>query len=496
MMGCEACREAVARMNGIAPVHPWAGEGWERVTTLERPRTVGELRASGYQVLPVREEMRTNLIRKIKAGEELFPGVFGYEETVIPHVVNAILAAQDIIFLGERGQAKSRIIRALTSLLDDAVPVLAGCEIPEDPFDPITKQGRDLIEDKGDSAELEWLERDRRYGEKLATPDITIADLIGDVDPIKVAEGRYLSDELTIHYGLIPRTNRGIFCINELPDLAERIQVGLLNIMEERDVQIRGYRIRLPLDVFVVASANPEDYTNRGRIITPLKDRYGAQVRTHYPVKIEHEIDIMEAEHHPVPADYKVVVPAYMKEVIAEISRLARRSPDVNQRSGVSVRASIANYESMLANALRRAIVTGDETVVPRVSDLPYVVPTLSGKVEFETVEDGREEQIIEKLIQGAVAAVFNRHYNLGELEPVVNRFKAGAAVEVGDMVPSSEYADLVKQVEGMREAVEKIGATSSSAETAAAAEFLLEGLHLNKRLNKDKVGGKTQYRG
>ncbi|MEX0783808.1 MAG: magnesium chelatase [Dehalococcoidia bacterium] len=466
------------------------------MTTLERPRTVGELRASGYQVLPVREEMRKNLIGKIKAGDELFPGVFGYEETVIPHVVNAILAAQDIIFLGERGQAKSRIIRALTSLLDDAVPVLAGCEIPEDPFAPITRQGLNLIADKGDDAELEWLERGRRYGEKLATPDITIADLIGEVDPIKVAEGRYLSDELTIHYGLIPRTNRGIFCINELPDLAERIQVGLLNIMEERDVQIRGYRIRLPLDVFVVASANPEDYTNRGRIITPLKDRYGAQVRTHYPVKIEHEIDIMEAEHHPVPSDYKVVVPAYMKEVIAEISRLARRSPDVNQRSGVSVRASIANYESMLANALRRAIVTGDDTVVPRVSDLPYVVPTLSGKVEFETVEDGREEQIIEKLIQGAVAAVFNRHYNLGELEPIVNRFKAGAAVEVGDMVPSGEYAQLVQQVEGMSEAVTKMGATGSVAETAAATEFLLEGLHLNKRLNKDRVGGKTQYRG
>ena len=233
-------------------------------------------------------------------------------------------------------------------------PSLAGCEIPEDPFEPITRQGRDIIAEKGDAAELEWLDRDQRYGEKLATPDITIADLIGEVDPIKVAEGKYLSDELTIHYGLIPRTNRGIFCINELPDLAERIQVGLLNIMEERDVQIRGYRIRLPLDVFVVASANPEDYTNRGRIITPLKDRYGAQVRTHYPTKIEHEMDIMEAEHHPVPADFNVIVPPYMKEVIAEISRLARRSPDVNQRSGVSVRASIANYESMLANALRR----------------------------------------------------------------------------------------------------------------------------------------------
>ncbi|MBN9493396.1 magnesium chelatase [bacterium] len=466
------------------------------MTNPERPRTVGELKSSGYKVLPVRDELRKNLISKIREGEDLFPGVFGYEETVIPHIVNAILAGQDIIFLGERGQAKSRIIRSLTSLLDDEIPVLQGCEIPEDPYDPITQQGRDLVAEQGDNAPIEWLPRDRRYGEKLATPDITIADLIGEVDPIKVAEGRYLSDELTIHYGLIPRTNRGIFCINELPDLAERIQVGLLNIMEERDVQIRGYRIRMPLDVFVVASANPEDYTNRGRIITPLKDRYGAQVRTHYPARIEHEIDIMEAEHHPVPADFNVIVPAYMKEIIAEISRLARRSPDVNQRSGVSVRASIANYESMLANALRRAIVTGEDVVVPRVSDLPYVVPTLAGKVEFETVEDGREDQIIDKLIQGAVVAVFNRVYNLGELELVVNRFKAGTAAEVGDMVPSAQYAELATQVEGLKAAVQKVNADATPAETAAAVEFIFEGLHLNKRLNKDRVGGRTQYRG
>ncbi len=466
------------------------------MTTLERPRTVGELKAAGYKVRPVREEMRRNLIAKLRAGEALFPGVHGYDETVIPHIVNAILAGQDIIFLGERGQAKSRIIRSLTSLLDEETPVLAHCEIPEDPYEPITRAGRDIIAENGDAAELKWLTRDERYGEKLATPDITIADLIGEVDPIKVAEGRYLSDELTIHYGLIPRTNRGIFCINELPDLAERIQVGLLNIMEERDVQIRGYRIRLPLDVFVVASANPEDYTNRGRIITPLKDRYGAQIRTHYPIKIEHELDIMEAEHHPLPADFKVVVPPYMKEIIAEISRLARKSPDVNQRSGVSVRASIANYESLLANALRRAIVTGEEVVVPRVSDLPYVIPSLTGKVEFETVEDGREDQIVEKLIQGAVVAVFNRMFNLGELEGAVNRFKAGLAVEVGDMTPSQQYSRLVQQIEGLPAAVEKAGSQGSEGEVAAAVEFIFEGLHLNKRLNKDRVGGKIQYRG
>ena len=465
------------------------------MTTQERPRTVGELRASGYKVRPVREELRENLVQRLRAGDELFPGIYGYDETVIPHIVNAILAGQDIIFLGERGQAKSRLIRSLTALLDEYTPVLAGCEIPENPYEPITRQGRDVIGQQGDSAPLVWLGRDERYSEKLATPDITIADLIGEVDPIKVAEGKYLSDELTIHYGLIPRTNRGIFCINEMPDLAERIQVGLLNIMEERDVQIRGYRIRLPLDVFVVASANPEDYTNRGRIITPLKDRYGAQVRTHYPTEIIHEIGIIDAEHHPVPADFTVVVPDYMKEVIAEISRLARRSPDVNQRSGVSVRASIANYESLLANAVRRSIVANEDVVVPRVSDLPYVMPTLSGKLEFETVEDGREDQIIEKLIQGAVAAVFNRNFNLSDLEPVIQRFKAGVSVEVGDMVPSSEYARVVKDVEGLGEAIAPI-AGNTPAERAAAIEFLLDGLHLNKRLNKDKVGSKIQYRG
>ena len=465
------------------------------MSTVERPRTVGELRESGYEPLPVREEMRRNLIARIRSGEELFPGVYGYDETVIPHIVNAILAGQDIIFLGERGQAKSRLIRSLTSLLDDAYPVLAGCEIPEDPFDPITTQGRQILQEQGDAAPLVWLDRSQRYGEKLATPDITIADLIGEVDPIKVAEGRYLSDELTIHYGLVPRTNHGIFCINELPDLAERIQVGLLNIMEERDVQIRGYRVRLPLDVFVVASANPEDYTNRGRIITPLKDRYGAQVRTHYPQRIEHEIDIVEAEHHPVPADFSVAVPAYMKEIIAEITRLARRSPDVNQRSGVSVRASIANYESMLANSLRRAIVNEEQEAVPRVSDLPFVVPTLSGKVELETIEDGREEQIIEKLIQGAVVAVFNRLYNLNDLEPIVARFKAGISVEVGEMTASDDYKRLLNTIEGLDEALRVVDA-GSLGEVAAGTEFILEGLHLNKRLNKDRVGAKIQYRG
>ena len=463
---------------------------------MAQAKNIGELRKSGYQIHSVKEEMRRNMIDKIQKNKEILPGIVGFEESVIPQLENAILSGQDIIFLGERGQAKSRIIRALVSLLDDAVPAIAGCEINDNPFGPICKSCRDQVADKGDKVAIAWLPRDQRYGEKLATPDSTIADLIGEVDPIKVAEGRYLSDELTIHYGLIPRTNRGIFSINELPDLAERIQVGLLNIMEERDVQIRGYRIRLPVDVFLVASANPEDYTNRGRIITPLRDRFGAQIRTHYPRSAVHEIGIMEQEHTRFDDDYQVTVPSYMKEIVAEITRLARRSPDVNQRSGVSVRASIADFESLLANAFRRAIRLGEKDVVPRISDLPYVMPTLSGKLEFETVEEGKEDQIVEKFIQAAVVAVFNRHLNVVDLEEVVTRFKAGHAVEVSDTLPSKGYVKMVKQVDGLDRAVAKLEPGENLAVIASAVEFILEGLHLNKRLNKDKVAGGVQYRG
>ncbi|MBI2724152.1 MAG: sigma 54-interacting transcriptional regulator [Chloroflexi bacterium] len=467
------------------------------MTAAGKPGTFGELKQSGYKLTSVKEEMRRNLITRIREGRPLFDGIFGYEDSVVPQLENAILSGQDIIFLGERGQAKSRMIRALTALLDEHTPIIAGSELNESPFAPITTASARRIAEEGDELAIEWIGREKRYGEKLATPDITIADLIGEVDPIKVAEGRYLSDEMTIHYGLIPRTNRGIFCINELPDLAERIQVGLLNIMEERDVQIRGYRVRMDLDVLIVASANPEDYTNRGRIITPLKDRYGAQIRTHYPRQVEHEIDIMEQESSVFDdTDFQVNVPAYMKEIVAEITRLARRSPDVNQRSGVSVRASIADYESLLANALRRSIRLGETDVVPRISDLPYVIPTISGKVEFETVEDGKEEQIIEKLIQNAVVTVFNRYFNVVELEEVVTRFKTGLSTDASDAMPSDSYVKIMKSIDGMGRAVSKLDTGENPALIASAMEFVLEGLHLNKRLNKDRVGGKTQYRG
>ncbi len=463
----------------------------------KRPRTIGELRSSGYGVRPVREEMRSNLIRKIRSKETLFPGVIGFEETVLPYLENAILSGQDIIFLGERGQAKSRLIRQLVSLLDEAIPAIAGCEINDNPYAPICRACLERIEKDGDNVAISWLTPHQRYGEKLATPDITIADLIGEIDPIKVAEGRYLSDEMTIHYGLIPRSNRGIFSINELPDLAERIQVGLLNIMEERDIQIRGYRVRLPLDVYIVASANPEDYTNRGRIITPLKDRYGAQIRTHYPRTVEDEIGIMEQEMYPTQlGDEAVFVPDYMKEIIAEITRLARRSPDVNQRSGVSVRASITGYESILANAQRRAIRLDEKEVVPRISDLPYVLPAISGKIEFETLEEGREGQIIDKLISGAVLAVFNRHFSLSDLDEVIAAFKGGFVADTSDLAPSRGYLPLLTKVQGLERAVGRLKVGEQPAAVASAVEFVLEGLHLNKRLNKDKLPGRFHYRG
>src|SRR5262245_34752054 len=462
---------------------------------MTRPRTIAELRQSGYQPRSVKQELRDNLIARLRRGETIFPGIIGYEESVVPQIENAILSGQDVVFLGERGQAKTRMARLLVGLLDEVVPALGGCEINDDPFAPICQACRARLAEEGDAAAVTWIPRDRRYGEKLATPDITIADLIGEVDPIKVAEGRYLSDELTIHYGLLPRTNRGIFAINELPDLAERIQVGLLNIMEERDVQIRGYKVRLPLDVYVVASANPEDYTNRGRIITPLKDRFGSQVRTHYPRRLDHEMAIMEAERTRFDdSGPEVRSPEYMKQVIAELTHLARRSSDISQRSGVSVRVSICNYENLLSSALKRAIRLGEREAAPRVSDLGALVASTSGKIEMETLGEGGEDKVLAKLMQRAVLNVFNRSFSGAELEEVVGAFQGGLRVEVSDIMSSGEYVRQLGEVRPLAAAVKKLGA-ADPATVASALEFILEGLHLSRKLNKDVQAGHTRYR-
>jgi len=389
------------------------------------------------------------------------------------------------------------MIRSLTELLDEWMPIVAGSEINDDPYHPVSRHARDLVGEKGEDAPIDWVHRSARFGEKLATPDTSIADLIGEVDPIKVAEGRYLSDELTLHYGLVPRTNRGVFAINELPDLAERIQVGLLNVLEERDVQIRGYKIRLPLDVMLVASANPEDYTNRGRIITPLKDRFGAQIRTHYPLDIETELGVVHQEATPMERlGVRVEVPAFMGEIVATLSHLARQSPHINQRSGVSVRLSIANYETMEANAIRRALRLGEPDAVPRISDLDALASSTSGKVEIETLDEGRDEQVVDRLIKAAVLTVFKERCPIEQLRAIVDAFEEGTIVHAGDDVAAATYVELLNGMPDLRKQVLALAGGESPAAVASAVEFVLEGLHLSKRLNKDAVGARATYRG
>jgi magnesium chelatase subunit I len=462
-----------------------------------RTATLGELRASGWTSVPVKDEIRRNAVARIAAGEQLISSVLGYEDTVLPQLENAVLAAHDVIFLGERGQAKTRMIRSLVDLLDEWMPVIAGSEINDDPYDPVSRYARDLVASEGDDTPIAWVHREQRFGEKLATPDTSIADLIGEVDPIKVAEGRYLSDELTIHYGLVPRTNRGIFAINELPDLAERIQVGLLNVLEERDVQVRGYKLRLPLDLLLVASANPEDYTNRGRIITPLKDRFGSQIRTHYPLDIETEVAIAEQEATSFDIDgVRVSVPGYMTEIVATLSHLARESAHINQRSGVSVRLTVSNSEVLVANAIRRALRHGERDVSPRVSDLDALAASTMGKVEIEALDDGRDEQIAEHLVRAATLTVFKGAVDPARLREIVTAFDEGAVVHTGEDITSADLARLVEDVPALRPAVGALtGGDESPASVASAVELVLEGLHLTKRLNKDAVDGRATYR-
>ena len=471
----------------------------------ERTTTLRELRESGWQSRSVKAELRANLLARLESGRGIMPGIVGYGDSVVPAIENAIIAGQDLVFLGERGQAKTRMARLLVDLLDEWLPVVRGGELNDDPYAPISPTGRAAVDEHGDETPIDWLPRDRRYAEKLATPDITIADLIGEVDPIRVAEGRYLSDELTLHYGLIPRANRGIFAINELPDLAERIQVGLLNILEERDVQIRGFTVRLPLDLYVVASANPEDYTSRGRIITPLKDRLGTQARTHYPRTLEHELEIVHQEKQRFEAgdgEPAIVVPAFMEELLAELTHLARRSPEISQRSGVSVRVTVANAEVMEAAALRRAVRLGESVASPRVSDLGAVIASTVGKIELESVgDDAPEERIVERLITKALYATFGRRVAIDDLDDVVLAFEDGLVVETGEGVPSREYVAWMREVPGLHEAVRRLGAfdvTDGAEEpgvVASGVEFILEGLHLSRRINKDRAGSGTVYR-
>ena len=458
--------------------------------------TLGELKRSGMAVRTVRDEMRHNLMELLRSGQRLLPGIVGYEGTVLPEIENAILSGHHMVFLGERGQAKSRIIRGLTQLLDEKIPRVKGCEINCDPFQVICAPCRRRLAEQGDDLEVEWIGRDLRYGEKLATPDVSIADLIGEIDPIKVAEGRYLADEETIHYGLVPRTNRGIFAVNELPDLTEKVQVGLFNLMEEKDVQIKGYKIRLPLDVVIVASANPEDYTSRGRIITPLKDRFDVQIRTHYPREVEHEIDIMEQESAPLDGrSHQVVIPDFMKEVLGHLTFEARNSSEINQSSGVSVRISINNYESMVSNAEKRALRVGENTIVPRVSDLHAVLPSTSGKIEVEYVgEEKNEEELIERLLNRAILKTFDSRFDVNALQEIIEYFNTGWGVEVSDDMRSEDYLEGIKAIPGLEEAIRSLGDIDSPGLLASATELVLEGLHLHQKLNKEAAGGRITY--
>lgn len=469
---------------------------------MRAPNNLAELRASGHTYRTVKDEARANLIARLRGGRPLLRDVIGFADSVVPDLERGIMAGHDLILLGERGQAKTRIIRRLVELLDEAAPVVAGCEINCHPYRPTCAHCRDLHAEEGDELPVAWIDRERRFAEKLATPDTSVGDLIGDVDPIRVAEGRYLADERTIHYGLVPRTNRGVVAINELPDLPERIQVALLNVLEERDVQVRGYTIRLPLDVLLVATANPDDYTNRGRIISPLKDRFGSQVRTHYPRRLDDEIAIVHQEAAPPPADVEVRVPRFLDEVLATLAHQLRESTQVNQRSGVSVRYTIGAHETMVAGAVRRAVMAGEQLVVPRVVDLWPVVPAALGRVEFDTLEEGHEEEIVARLLRHALMVVWRRHLGGEDFTELLRRFDddglevlTGASVsarellgQFGDRIPALHRWIARLDLPGAGDA-ERWDLGEDPAAAASVVEFVLEGLHLGRRLNKDDPG-------
>jgi magnesium chelatase subunit I len=461
---------------------------------------VAQLRATGHQLRTVKAEMRENLLAALRTGQDAFPGIIGFGQTVLPQLERAIIAGHDVILLGERGQGKTRLIRTLTLLLDEWTPVVAGCEINDHPYAPVCARCVRLSGELGDDLPITWRRRDERYGEKLATPDTSVGDLVGDIDPVKVAEGRTLSDPETIHFGLVPRTNRGIFCLNELPDLAERIQVSLLNVLEERDISVRGYSLRLPLDLVLVASANPEDYTNRGRIITPLKDRFGAEIRTHYPVSLEAELALIHQEAQlswggaSAPG---AIMPEHLVQVLARFTRLVRASPAVDSRSGVSARFAIAAAEAVAASAVRRAAISGEDQPVARVCDLPATITTLRGKVEFEVSEEGREQEVLDHLLRRATAETFRATLGSADLSGLLTRFAEGGAVETSDLLAATDLLHRIGEVPGLAKVMERLhmDGGESFGEAAAALEFAMEGLYLMRRLSKDVLDGGAVYR-
>ncbi|KXF53814.1 magnesium chelatase [Rhodococcus sp. SC4] len=454
-----------------------------------RPSTVGELRESGHIQRTVKEEIRENLLAALRDGRDPWPGIVGFEETVEPQLERALIAGHDVVLLGERGQGKTRLLRTLNLLLDEWTPVIAGSELGEHPYEPITPASIRRAQELGDSLPVAWRHRSERYSEKLATPDTSVADLVGDVDPVKVAEGRSLGDPETIHFGLVPRAHRGIVAINELPDLAERIQVSLLNVMEERDIQVRGYTLRLPLDVLMVASANPEDYTNRGRIITPLKDRFGAEIRTHYPTRLDDEVAVILQEAH-----LTALVPEYLLEILARFTRLLRESTSVDQRSGVSARFAVAGAETVSAAAVHRGAVLGEADPVARPVDLETVVDVLRGKVEFESGEEGREIEVLEHLLRRATADTVRTRLGGIDLAELVDAVEQGDPVVTGERITAKALLNELPELEVLDELAERLGAESDG-ERAAAAEFALEGLYLARRISKNPdINGQTVY--
>jgi magnesium chelatase subunit I len=456
------------------------------------PRTVGELRASGHRFRTVKEELRDNLLDRLRRNAPRFPGIVGYDDTVLPEVERALLAGHDMVLLGERGQGKTRLMRGLVDLLDEWTPIIEGSELREHPYLPLTPASVRMAGEMGDLLPITWLHRSQRYGEKLATPDTSVGDLIGDVDPIKVAEGRALGDPETIHFGLVPRTNRGVFAVNELPDLAERIQVSLLNVLEERDIQVRGYQLRLPLDLLLVASANPEDYTNRGRIITPLKDRFGAEIRTHYPLELDLETALIRQE-----AVLSAAVPEHLLDVLARYTRGVRESPAVDARSGVSARFAIAAAETVAASALRRAGLRGEREAVARVCDTVSVTSTLRGKVEFDSGEEGRETEILAHLLRVATAETFRARLSGLDLSGFTDLVADGAIIETGELVSAEELLGQIGTVPGLAKVLDRLGLgdAPSPGQAASGVEFVLEGLHLSRRLAKELTDdGRTLY--